>query len=499
MPFSQCLSTLLGCDVTRALFCLLLTFLPLGLGAAVTDLEQRINGVFDAASLGDGARLGYVLVDAASGEALAAINADVPMKPASTTKLYTIATLLHHVEPTHRFATLLETDAELEADGTLAGDLIVRGGGDPSLGPRFGGDVDAVFREWATELKRYGITRIAGDVVGDDSYFADDRWGEGWYPAERAEYYMAEISALSFNDNCIDLTVAADGEPGGTAVLQTVAPETDFYRIESNVKIVEAGTSTGNPDLKRDEQQRTITAHGKLAAGESRTRWAAIDDPAHYAAHVLRETLIAEGIAVDGAARSAHRAPGHAQPNPPAAHVLYRHVSRPVSDQMVVVLANSQNLYAETMGRHAAIAAGKPSTFRGATEAIAEYVESEGLLHDGFALFDTSGLSSLNRVPPRMTADLLLRVNEWGLNGNLLKDSLDKAGVRGTMRGRLTDMAPRLRGKTGKLGDTDAFAGYLATSSGREYIVVVMIDLAEGDSQKTVDDILRATDAALAD
>jgi D-alanyl-D-alanine carboxypeptidase/D-alanyl-D-alanine-endopeptidase (penicillin-binding protein 4) len=309
---------------------------------------------------------------------------------------------------------------------------------------------------------------------------------------------MAEISALSFNDNCIDVTLAADGTPGGTARVEAIAPRTDYYRIESGVGIVEAGTSAGNPDFRRDEQARVITAVGKLAAGENRTRWTAVDDPARYAAEVLRTVLVAEGIAVDGQARSRHRAPGATEPTPPADTVLLRHVSEPVSSQMVVVLANSQNLYAETFGRHAALAVGKPPTFRGATETIAEYLEGEGLMRDGFALFDTSGLSSLNRIPPRATADLLLRVEGWGFNGALFRDSLDQAGIRGTMKGRLPELSGRLRGKTGKLGDTDAFAGYLTTVDGRQVVVVVMIDLAAGDSQRAVDEILKATDAALA-
>jgi D-alanyl-D-alanine carboxypeptidase/D-alanyl-D-alanine-endopeptidase (penicillin-binding protein 4) len=462
------------------------------------NLEARILDLFQAARLGERARLAVLVADPHTGDTILAINADVPMKPASTTKLFTAAAMLHHYHPTHRFETVLETDGALAADGVVEGDLIVRGGGDAALGPRFqdGGEVDDVLRKWATELKRLGVRAIQGDIVGDDSFFADDRWGPGWYVNERGEYYMAEVAALSFNDNCIDVTFRAEGEVGTMAAIEKIAPQTTYWNIASELEIVPAGTSTATPDFVRDETARLATARGKLAQGASRTRWAAVPDPAHYTAWVFREVLVAEGIAVSGGARSRHRAEGSSTPNPPARYLLYRHLSHPVADLIVPVLNNSQNLHAETLGRHVALAAGHPPTFAGACAGITEHVQRLGLPTEGFVLRDASGLSPHNRASARTMGALLQNVDGQGYIGYLFKDALDRAGERGTMRSRLPELRGRLRGKTGALGDTSTLAGFLTSKSGTERIAVVMIDGASG-AAATVNRIFLALDEGL--
>lgn len=474
---------------------LVLAALPT-LGVATSDIEARLGELFERADLGENARWAAVAMNPRTGEWLVECNADEPMKPASTTKLFTVAAALDVMEPTTRFTTTIETDGELDEKGILHGSLVIRGGGDPSLGPRLrddGENVVAVFEDWAAQLRSLGIRRIEGDVIGDDSYFANDRWGQGWYPDEKANYYMAECSALTFNDGCIDVTFEAKGKPGKVARIKRLAPDNDFYEIVSEVQIVDAEGSPSTPGFDRHEDARRVVCTGRMRQGEETTRWTAVGDPAYFVSYTFKDILDDNGIKVSGNAISRHRPEGAQNPNAPLRRVLVQHVSEPLSAQMIPILSHSQNLYAEVIGRNAAIAAGEESTFQGACKHITDYVEENGLMRPGFVLFDCSGLSSLNRVPARAIAALLHHMHHQGFDGQLFKDCLDLPGERGTLRGRLHEVKGRFRGKTGKLGDTDALAGYLTTEAGQEYIVVVMNDGAtKNDGQGLVNDMILA-------
>ncbi len=129
--------------------------------------------------------------------------------PASNTKLYTAASALDVLGPDFRYETSIWTDGVV-VNGLLAGNLIVRGSGDPVIGGRFNdGDLTETFRAWADSLKARGIHRIEGDIVGDDDVFDNVSLGYGWQWDDLSFGYAAEISGLSFNDNCVDFQLVA--------------------------------------------------------------------------------------------------------------------------------------------------------------------------------------------------------------------------------------------------------------------------------------------------
>lgn len=488
--------------IALILGCLLLAGGPaLAQERAAETLAERLVRMFEEAELGENARFSALVVDAETGEWLVNVNPNTPMKPASLTKMFTVAAALDALEPNARFFTDLETYATVDERGTLQGDLIVRGGGDPGLGPRFlleKDDPALVLRRWARQLRRDGIRAIAGNIVGDDSHFLNDRWGEGWYYNERAEWYMAEISALNFNDNCIDLTFVARRRPGREVHLASIAPDNDYYTIRNDVTVVAPGERAEGVRLFRQEADNAVFSRGSMERGSARTRWAAVEDPARWTAHSFRKVLEEEGIKVEGKAVSRHRPEGADEPTQREDHVLLRHYSAPLSDQAVIILANSQNLYAEAVARNAALAAGYEPSFQGATAHITAFAERERIARPGFALFDASGLSPLNRIPPRSTIEVLRYARDRAEHGALFRESLARPGERGSLRARLDALEGRLSAKTGSLGDTSTIAGYLVTEDGREYLISVMVDLvSRGGAQAFVDRAVVEIDESL--
>ena len=125
----------------------------------------------------------------------------------------------------------------------MLGDLYLVGRGDPNLSGRFSdGRITAAFEELADALRAAGVRRVEGRLVGHEGLFAGDRRGEDWSWEDLVWWYGAEVSALSFNDNCADLTVLA-GERAGDPVRVERAPVSSYYRVVSTAVTSAAGTA----------------------------------------------------------------------------------------------------------------------------------------------------------------------------------------------------------------------------------------------------------------
>ena len=140
---------------------------------------ERAERLVESAPVDKG-EWGLLIVDATTGQTLFARNADKYFVPASNMKLLTTALALDKLGPDYRFRTTIETNGTLGADGKLVGDLILVGRGDPNLSNRkfpfdtkeeFEGPPEKVLAELADAIVARGVKEIAGDIVGDDSYF----------------------------------------------------------------------------------------------------------------------------------------------------------------------------------------------------------------------------------------------------------------------------------------------------------------------------------------
>ena len=170
-----------------------------------------------------------------TGRTLFEENAGKLMQPASNMKLYTVAAALDRLAPDYRFKTSVYAPARPDATGTVRGDLIVYGRGDPTFAARFNdGDYYKAIDDLAARIAAAGVKRVEGDLVGDESYFTGAPLGFGWEWDDLTWYSGAEVSALSVNDNALDLFVKPGARVGAPCTITTGPPDAARHDHQSH-------------------------------------------------------------------------------------------------------------------------------------------------------------------------------------------------------------------------------------------------------------------------
>jgi len=413
------------------------------------------------------------------GRVLYARNERKSMTPASVLKLVVTAAALDALGPDARLRTTLETTALLDASGGLLGDVYLVGRGDPTLAEP-ASDGRNAFEALADDLWNAGVRRIEGSIVGHEGLFKGDRRGDGWQWEDLVWCYGAEISALSWNDNCAALVVRP-GERVGDPVLLSRQPASSYYSVVSSATTAAAGSNV-ELSLARPLGSNVVTLSGGLPLGAgSETLSVAIEDPARYAATVFTELLRSRGIQVAAPVVTS------SDPLPPTARVLAVHESAPLAEILKGINKPSQNLRSEILLRLlGATAKGEGSASAGHA-AVMDFLRRLGVEAEGWALADASGLAHTDLVTPHDVVSLLGSMDRHPY-ARAFRDSLAVAGVDGTLAGRLrgTPAEGRIAAKTGTLRQSHALAGYVTTRSGDRLAFAVAINHHVGPGREAV-------------
>jgi D-alanyl-D-alanine carboxypeptidase/D-alanyl-D-alanine-endopeptidase (penicillin-binding protein 4) len=423
---------------------------------------------------------GVLVADAATGETLYSLNPDRYFTPASNTKMFTTALALAGLGPDYRFRTTLETLGRVDSYGRLLGDLVLVGRGDPNLSARKfpydpaverDGPPEKALAALADQIVARGIRQIEGDVVGDDTWFHYERYPPGWAIADMTFGYGAPVSAIAINDNTLQIEVRP-GEHEGAPAWFRVEPWADFYRFVNQTTTSAAGASGENgPRLsaEREPGSRRVVLRGSIPLGaEPRTITLAIEEPAEFAAALLKRLLEARGVRVYGAVRARHVAEPTIAVAPA---VLAEHVSLPLAQAITLINKVSQNLHTEMLLR----AVAREKTGTGSTsEGLRlgqEFFNSIGVPPGDAVFFDGSGLSRMNLITPRAVITLLQYVAKQPWADAFLA-SLPVAGQDGTLERRMKDTpaAGRIQAKTGTLGNVNALSGFATSLHGARLV-----------------------------
>lgn len=425
------------------------------------------------------------VLDLDTGKTLYNHNGDKNLAPASNMKLLTSIAALDLLGSDFEFITRLYADGRI-SEGTLHGDLYIIGGGDPNLSGRFhDNDPLAIYKQWAAKLKQAGITRVTGALRFDSTLFGQDGYADGWPKDDQyIKWYCAEVSALAFNDNCIGVRVLP-GKAGQKATIELVPPTASIKVI--NETTTAPGRKGAEIGIVRPRGENTITVKGKVY---EQATWGyytdvTVHDPARYAADVLKETLVAQGVAVAGesgpitldAATLAR------------CSVVHEHRSS-LLQALAPINTNSQNLHAEMVFRQLGLRYAGKGTFKTSQVAMQEYLRERGLWQDGLMISDGSGLARDNRVTTELLSKLLRRAQgkDWY---EAFRDSLARAGESGTLEKRLTDkaLAGTVFAKTGYISNVRALSGYIVKDGRKLVFSILMNDCAY--ARETQDEIVK--------
>lgn len=398
---------------------------------------------------------GVAVVSLETGDTLFTHNADRQMLPASTMKLFTSAVALERFGPDHRLVTEVLREGALGADGTLRGNLVLRGTGDPSFSRRYadGASGETPIAAIARLVAQAGVRRVSGDIVGDASAFEERKVPEGWRSRYLGASYAARVSALSYNENLLAITV----KPAGKTAAITFEPALSGINIVNSVKLV-AGRGSRISVVQRENGIEVRGTIGRAHAG--RRVQVVAEHPALMTTAAFRAALEQHGIAVDGGARLATAASGA-----PRVAAL---PSASIGELVSKMNGESNNHFAELLFRNAARSAGVVGSAENANILLRRFLwEKAQVPPTSVYAADGSGLSTADRVTPRAMVQLLgyAAVAPWR---EVLEQSLPVAGRTEGLRSRMryTPAMGNLRAKTGTTNDVASLGGYVTSRDG---------------------------------
>lgn len=403
----------------------------------------------------ENAEVSFLATSLKSGEVLAEHNADGLINPASNAKLVTAAAALHYLKPEYRFRTEYYTRGRIK-DGTLWGDLIVKGYGDPTV-------VTERLQRVANELYLYGIERITGSVIVDDTFFDNVLEAKGWELEEAPDRaYAAPVSALSFNYNAIAVYLRPS-ERDQPAIVR-LDPPVEYVALQSDV-----GTKRYTRRLKimskGDKAGTLVQVTGDLGYREQPRRiYRRVYDPPRYFASALISFLSQRGVRVK------HRIQSGTVP--PGARLVLVDRSPPLTEIISDLNHYSNNFIAETLIKAISAEASegeRPGTFEHGLKLARAFLNEKIRVDEGDYVFGNgSGLNDVNRLSARQIVQLLASMRRDFEIGTEFMSSLAIAGTQGTIGFRMKETAAqrRLRAKTGTLRGVSALSGYVVDPRG---------------------------------
>lgn len=434
------------------------------------ELRSRIDHILSDSALVR-SRVGIKIVSLRNGETLYERDSHLLFHPASNQKLLTSATALALLGPAFEFSTRTACDSGAVHDSTIVGDLFLIGGGNPDL-------TIAQLFELAQQLRQAGVREVTGNLVCDDFYFDDVRWGSGWMWDDDPSSDCPRLTALTLNDNAIVVTVTP-GDSIGKVANVVLDPPTDFVQVVNTSVTVPARAgwqidSLPMPPLKIERRwqrnENTFVVDGVIGTDQApQTSTINVLSPEIFAGTLFREVLQLAGIVVRGMVLR-----GLAPPRPPT---LAEH-RQPLLATLINLNKISDNLSAElilkTLG---AEQFGRPGSAEKGVRAMRLFLSSVGVDTMAMQIADGSGVSRYNLITPAGIVDLLTAMwHNFKLRSEFIA-TLPIAGVDGTLDNRMrgTPAEGIVHAKTGTINGVSALSGYAATFDGEELVFSMMM------------------------
>jgi D-alanyl-D-alanine carboxypeptidase/D-alanyl-D-alanine-endopeptidase (penicillin-binding protein 4) len=407
---------------------------------------------------------GFFVQEVGGGMALLEHNALRPFNPASTMKVLTTLTALEQLGPAYTWDTAIYPLGEIR-DGTLNGDLLIQGGGDPFL-------LEEHVRAMLKAVQRSGISRITGDLVLDTSYFDTAVSQEPMIDSQSNRAYNVLPHALMSNFQTVTFyfTPSADG----TRVVVNTDPALSNLEISNNLRLSNGPCEGYNRGVRIEDDPanpRAVLLSGNFPSGcREFSLVRAVLDPNEYFFGLFSHLWQELGGEFNGKLRES--------PPPADLQPLLVWGSPPLAEVIRSINKFSNNLMTrQTLLTLGAEHSASPATLASGADAVTEYLALLGLNSAGLVVSNGAGLSRDASISPA----LLNAVLQQGYDSRYMPEflaSLPINGIDGTMRTRLRDN--KLRGsmhiKTGTLDEVSAVAGYVFASSGKKYTVVGILN-----------------------
>lgn len=423
------------------------------------------------------ANMGVLICDYHTGDTIDAYRPNSVIPPASTIKLLTTATILEIFGADYKIETPITYSGYIK-DSVLYGNLYIEGHGDPTLGSIYVGD-PTFLRKWANNVKQAGINSINGDIIADVSYFDLDATNPDWLWEDIGNYYAPGISALSYLDNTMNITLKS-GVTGSKAQVIKTWPEIPDLTIESHVVCSDISYDGAYVHGLPYSNYRFIT--GRIPSNkQSFCIKGDLPNPALTLATDFVRMMQKNGVNISGSATYIREA----EATPILRKKLFVHQSAPLSEIIQHTNHKSDNLYAEMLFRILAAHKSVPCSIDNSESFIRGYWSKKGIDLTNAHILDGCGLAPQDAISASMLVDLLHYMYD-SKNKDTFIASLPYSGESGTLKTLLkdTDLHGKVCAKSGTIGGTKNFAGYIFLPDGRVWIFAVMINSASCKTNK---------------
>jgi D-alanyl-D-alanine carboxypeptidase/D-alanyl-D-alanine-endopeptidase (penicillin-binding protein 4) len=407
------------------------------------------------------------VLDANTGKVIFADNENIGLATASTLKTITSATAFYTLGKDFRYETKLSYTGKITSDGTLQGDIIITGSGDPTLGSwRYEQTKEQnILNQWVSAIKAAGIKKIEGSVISDDSTFGTSTIPAGWIWQDMGNYYGAGAGSICWRENQFDVHLSPGNNRGDDVQVVKTVPETPYLQLVNELTTGASGTGDN--------------AYGFLAPysniGYLRGTWGmgikkasislALPDAAFDAAYRLQDTLKQLNINCSNLPSSARLLALKGQKIADVQQPLFTIYSPTLSQIVYWFNKKSINLYGEQLLKTIAFKQGKEGNTKNGTKAVIDFWAGKGIDKDALNMIDGSGLSPGNRITTMAMASILFQAQKEDWFADYIKSFPEYNGM--TI-------------KSGNINDVTAYAGYYTAKNGSKYVAVININNYNG-------------------
>lgn len=422
------------------------------------------------------ANISVLIKDVETGKVIESYRPDNVVPPASVQKLLTTGAALEMLGPSFRFTTTLEYAGNIE-NGVLHGDLFIRGGCDPSLGNLKG--TQAFIFKWIKAIKAAGIRSIDGAVIADMSLLDGDATNPAWLWEDAGNYYAPGIFALNYMSNTLNI-VLRSAEVGSVADVIRTEPEYPGLKTINHIRCTEITYDGAYVHGLPYSNERYLTGSVPSNRGQFGVR-SDMPNPGWLLATHLTKYLQEAGVKV---ARSASFV-SEGKLDLGVRQVIYEHKSDSLGALIAETNIYSNNLYAEAIFRYLGLNYGKPGTIHNSCEVLREFWRMRGVRVKGALIKDGCGLAPQGAISAEALVELLEYMNH-SKNREVWMKSLPISGNReGTLSSlcRGTELEGRIHAKSGTIGGTKNFAGYIDLPNGKQWVFAILVNSAQGKAR----------------
>lgn len=429
------------------------------------DLHPAVKTFVDDPGLHT-AGVGILVKEVETGEIVAEYRKNTNLIPASITKLVTTAAAFEILSDTFRFDTKVVMEGHVSSDSTLHGNIYVVGGGDPSIASKYNKQPNDFFTNAANAVRKAGIKKVDGAVIGDASLYAQCAQMPIWLVEDIGTYYAPTPSAICAYDNMIRIYVNNSPEDSIARVVNTV-PKTNLL----DVKVINKDTPYR---VMSTDFSWNRTIEGPFELGKMQEIQSENPEPALFVADAIEQQLKDSGVVFTRPA-STTRIEQFMKSD--SCKLLYTHYSSPFSEIARLTNYNSINLYAENIFLYLGLRNSLTSSYQKAISSTFGWWNAHGVNAKGMYQVDGSGLSMKNAINPNFFVDMLIYMKKKSKFYTPFYNSLPTCGVNGTVKSFLanTPLKGKAHFKSGSMERVQNYAGYVE-HNGKTYAVCLMVN-----------------------